>query len=326
MASPFVIEYIGDYSTIHITGGLIMSKEALIKRGKTWVPVRISAVTKDDIRNEIRCNGRINGSELERCDAPMRIKWSTTTGEALEYTQAKNKDHPHKLGCEHDHRRPKITHTNLDMSCKNMQKQTFLQSMLDKEARKRNGPKGPDPDIPPHHGPDEHGPKIQDGDKEIIIKKRGPKSMLEAIQTLRVLHPNNIYMDTRVKDWIIADHTIVYHLNREYLPGEHLIALGKLVTPNQAKVSVDIKQNEWVLADITFQGKARHNHLFFKVHLTKEAKVFINEYRVNELSKIYYIGICAKWERHSSDANVYIAHDVSEKMLFRVPIDVDKLI
>lgn len=304
-----------------------MSKEALIKREGKWVPVPIGKVTKEDVTNEIRCNGKINESEAERCDAPMRIKWSTSTGEPLEYTQAKNKDHPHRLGCEHDRRSSKKIRSKLDMRCKKMKKEVFLEKMLAKKEEEGWEPGGHGPVVPPHHGPDQHDPNNPDGEKEIVVKKRKPKTMIEVIQTLRSLKPNNIYMDHSVKEWIVAENTIAHYLSEKPLPQEYVIALGQPVTQNKAKVNVNVRQNEWILADVTFTREVRQNHLFFKLHLTAAGKKFLYDHIIKDKdnSKKYYFGICARWQRNTTDPNILEAYNVSRKMLFLVPRDKEKL-
>ena len=302
-----------------------MSKEALIKREGRWVPVHISEISMNEKNGEFICNGRINGSEIERCDAPMRPRNDRITGKFIDFTQAKNKAHPHCLGCEHDRRRPQKIHKELDMRCKTLEKETFLEKMLSKKDEEGREPGGHGPVGPPHHGPKEHGPDNPNIEKEIVVSKRGPKTMVEAIQTLRCLQPNNKYMDHYVKEWIIADKTIEYFLGQESLPQEYIIVLGKPVSPDKAEVKVDVRQNEWVLSDVTFQGEVRENHLFFKLHLCDEGKQFVDEYRKKRFSKEYYLGICAKWERHATDPNVLEAYNVSEKMLFLIPHEKEKL-
>lgn len=302
-----------------------MSQEALIKREGKWESVHISEVAKNEEKGEFICNGRINGSETERCDAPMSVKRDRITGKLIGFTQAKNKDHPHRLGCEHDRRPDKKIRTIMDMRCKKMKKEVFLEELLNKEADKVVEPGGHGPVGPPRHGPDEHDPDNPNVEKEIVVKKRKPKTMVEAIQTLRSLKPNNMYMDHSVKEWIVAENTIAHYLSQEPLPQGHVIALGQPVTPDKAKVKVDVRQNEWVLADVTFQGEVRKNHLFFKLHLCDEGKQFVDDYRKKHFSKECYLGICAKWKRSATDPNVLEAYNVSRKMLFLVPRDKEDL-
>ena len=292
-----------------------MSNSVLIEfeKGK-WVPLTIGEMRPSYMRYPMRCNGRIWGSENNRCTVPMTAKTRTEDGSYSHFSEKYIKEHPHADGCEFNRRSSFISSSRYDFRAAGEKKEDYLAKLISmrvsvKKPRSRGG------GIIDIEDPEKHNfNELDETNKEIKRIKRKPNSIKNLAKLLTYLDVNNTYMDKPVKDWIVNRHTLAYHLGKEILEGR-MIVIAKLCS--YMKLGVPVHKNEWILADCTFKGnyKDTESNLFYHLKCNDDVIFELKKFSRRDDRENYYVIICSAWKKSTDTPNLLKSEVLTKKMI-----------
>lgn len=301
-----------------------MSSYVLLIKGKgVYEQISKKEMKRSYQKYEKICNGRIYGDENCRCTAPMSAKFSRKDGTCIGFTEKEVKKHPHAIGCEHDRRSTTQIISRLNFIGKFQDMQQFLSKLTATKDRKgkkidgseNNGKGG-------NHVIDTEN--VDEIEKKIKKMTRDPSNLKDLATLLGYLKIDHLYMDHKVQDWIVDNRTFSYHFGKG-LPEGWMIVVAKLCNPDSLGFAVE--DNEWILADCTFNGNPRHkeSHWFYKLHSDGRTMKKIIKFAKRKKQEDYYVIVCAKWEKDTEDSNLYISKKTTCKMVAFVKKDIMNL-
>ena len=157
-------------------------------------------------------------------------------------------------------------------------------------------------------------------EKEIKRTTKDPHNLANLVLLLGSLAADHMYMDHKVQDWIVDNRTFSHHFGKD-LPEGLMIVVAKLCNPDSLGFAVD--DNEWILADCTFNGNPRHkeSHWFYRLLCDGRTMKKITKFTKRKKREDYCVIVCAKWEKGTEDSNLYISRKTTCKMVAFVKKD-----